>query len=239
MHLADELDTSFSKYLHLKDALAVSSLTMAMLARIEGGPPCIMVALLISKGLVGPQPTTLTSPRGIRDSTYFGRWVAQQILNDLNFRFTILIRNHVCRTFWVPIYVVRNFVLSDLRFFYYGADTKGLVRQNVDTMEKDLVRRHRRSKIRKWEAPFYRKWEGTQLWRYWFPPWIHTAFLRLEEKRLPFWFFFSNSNWFHIEFQFCHVEVFLVQYVCRTHNGMWIHNEPWRLPSYHHVPLPP
>ena len=45
MRLADKLDTPFSKYPYQWDALAVSLLTMAMLARIEGGPPCIMVAL--------------------------------------------------------------------------------------------------------------------------------------------------------------------------------------------------
>ena len=72
MCLADKLDTSFSKYPYRWDALAISLLTMTKLAQIEGGAPYIVVALLILKGLVRPQHTTLTSQRGICDSTYFG-----------------------------------------------------------------------------------------------------------------------------------------------------------------------
>ena len=112
VRLADELDAPFSKYPYRWDALAVSSLTTAMLAQIEGGPPSIMVALIISKGRRSghnqPQPWV----ENTRDSTLFGRWVAQQISQRFNFRFLILIGSHVCRTFSTlrfPIYVRSNF----------------------------------------------------------------------------------------------------------------------------------
>ncbi len=133
VHLADELDTPFSQYPYQWDALAVSSLTMATLAQIRGGRCASWLPSLTSKGLVGPQPTTFMSPRGIRDSTYFGRWVAQQISNDLNFCFLILIGNCICRTsqrYWVPIYVRLDYLV------FFDQKQKG-----------------------KWEAPFYRKWD--------------------------------------------------------------------------------
>jgi hypothetical protein len=51
MHLADELNTSFSQYPHLRDTLAISSLTASKLAQIKGGAPFIMVALTYLKRL--------------------------------------------------------------------------------------------------------------------------------------------------------------------------------------------
>ncbi len=104
-----------------------------MLAQIEGGRRASWLPSLTLNGLVGPQPTTFTSPRGIRDSTYFGRWVAQQIWNDLNFHFLILIGNCVCRTsqcYWVPFYVRSDYLV------FFDQKQKG-----------------------KWEAPLYRKWD--------------------------------------------------------------------------------
>ena len=50
--LADELDTPFSQYPYRWDALAVSLLMTATLARIKEGPPCIMVALTYLERLV-------------------------------------------------------------------------------------------------------------------------------------------------------------------------------------------
>ncbi len=134
VRLADKLDTPFSQYPYQWDALAISSLTMATLALIKGGCCASWLPSLTSKGLVGPQPTTFMSPRGIRDSTYFGRWVAKQISNYLNFHFLISIGNRVCRTsqrYWVPIYVRSDFLI----FFYQKQ--KG-----------------------KWEATFCRKWNS-------------------------------------------------------------------------------
>ncbi len=55
MRLDDELDTSLSKYPHLRDTLAVLLLIMAKLAQIEGGPHASMLELYL-KG------TYLTSP---------------------------------------------------------------------------------------------------------------------------------------------------------------------------------
>ena len=46
MRLDDELDTSLSKYPHLRDTLAVLLLIMAKLAQIEGGASCINVGTL-------------------------------------------------------------------------------------------------------------------------------------------------------------------------------------------------
>ncbi len=137
VRLADKLDTPFSQYPYQWDTLAVSSLMTATLARIEGGRRASWLPSLTSKSLVGPQPTTFTSPRGIHDSTYFGRWVAQQILNNLNFCFLILIGDRICRTsqrYWVPIYVRSDFLV------FFDQKQKG-----------------------KWEAPFYRKWDRNSI----------------------------------------------------------------------------
>ncbi len=101
--------------------------------QIKGGRRASWFPSLTLKGLVGPHPTTFASPRGIRDSTYFGRWVAQQISNGLNFYFLILIGNRICRTsqrYWVPIYVRLDYLV------FFDQTQKG-----------------------KWEAPFYRKWD--------------------------------------------------------------------------------
>jgi hypothetical protein len=51
VHLADKLDAPFSKYQYQWDALAISLLTAATLARIEGGAPFIMVTLTYLKRL--------------------------------------------------------------------------------------------------------------------------------------------------------------------------------------------
>jgi hypothetical protein len=51
VHLADDLDTPFSQYPYRWDALAVSLLTTARLAQIEGGLLCIMVAFTYLKRL--------------------------------------------------------------------------------------------------------------------------------------------------------------------------------------------
>jgi hypothetical protein len=53
LHLADELNAPFSKYPYQWDALAVSfsSLMVATLAQIEGGPPFFLVTLTYLKRL--------------------------------------------------------------------------------------------------------------------------------------------------------------------------------------------
>ncbi len=51
VRLADELNAPFSKYPYQWNALAVSLLTAAMLARIKGGPPFFLVILTYLKRL--------------------------------------------------------------------------------------------------------------------------------------------------------------------------------------------
>jgi hypothetical protein len=51
VRLADKLNAPFSQYPYRWDALAVSSLTVAMLVQIKGGAPFIMVTLTYLKRL--------------------------------------------------------------------------------------------------------------------------------------------------------------------------------------------
>jgi hypothetical protein len=51
VYLADKLDAPFSKYPYQWNALAISLLTAAMLAQIEGGAPFFLVTLTYLKRL--------------------------------------------------------------------------------------------------------------------------------------------------------------------------------------------